>query len=294
MKVLDFGSLNYDHTYNVDHIVTAGETENTSSRQTFFGGKGMNQAAALAKAGVPVYMAGCVGEDGEDIIDECKRLGINTDYIRKVQGPTGHAIIQVDRNGQNSILLYGGANQKQTKEYINEVLSDFEEGDILLLQNEVNLLDYIIDMAYQKGMRIILNPSPYNESLGKCDYNKVSIFMINEVEGNQITGEEDTEKMLEKLKELYPKSGVVLTLGSRGSVYQDKNQRVNQNIYKVPVVDTTAAGDTFTGYFVSSIIDGMPVKEGLDLAARASAIAVSRPGAVTSIPERKEVLNYRW
>lgn len=294
MKVLDFGSLNYDHTYNVDHIVTAGETENTSSRQTFFGGKGMNQAAALAKAGVPVYMAGCVGEDGEDIIGECKRLGINTDYIRKVQGPTGHAIIQVDRNGQNSILLYGGANQKQTKEYINEVLSDFEEGDILLLQNEVNLLDYIIDMAYQKGMRIILNPSPYNESLGKCDYNKVSIFMINEVEGNQITGEEDTEKMLGKLKELYPKSGVVLTLGSRGSVYQDKNRQVNQNIYKVPVVDTTAAGDTFTGYFVSSIIDGMPVKEGLDLAARASAMAVSRPGAVTSIPERKEVLNYKW
>lgn len=294
MKVLDFGSLNYDYTYNVDHIVTAGETENTSGRKTFFGGKGLNQAVALAKAGVSVYMAGCVGDDGEDIISECKRLGINTDYIRKVEGPTGHAIIQVDKDGQNSILLYGGANQRQTKEFINKVLSDFKEGDILLLQNEVNLLGYIIDMAYQKNMMIILNPSPYNERLEECDYDKISMFMINEVEGKQITGENDTEKILEKLKELYPKARVVLTLGDEGAVYQYKNQRINQKIYKVPVVDTTAAGDTFTGYFVSSIINGMSVTEGLDLAARAAAIAVSRQGAVNSIPEKKEVLNYRW
>ncbi|HAX52476.1 MAG TPA: ribokinase, partial [Lachnospiraceae bacterium] len=199
-------------------------------------------------------------------------------------------IIQVDKEGQNCILLYGGANRSITREYVDEVLGNFEKRDILLLQNEVNLLDYIIDQAYERGMMIILNPSPYDSALDSCDFSKISMFLLNEVEGEQITGENDAENMLEKLQAMYPKARVVLTLGGEGSVYQYKEERYRQGIYKVKAVDTTAAGDTFTGYFISSVIDGVPVPEGLALAAKAAAIAVSRQGAAASIPSREEVI----
>lgn len=176
-----------------------------------------------------------------------------------------------------------------TREFVDEVLGEFEKGDIILLQNEINELDYIIDKAYEKGMMIILNPSPYDSALDACDLSRVSLFLVNEIEGFQITGEKEPEKILEKIKTLYPHAKIVLTLGGDGSVYQDETGIYHQGIFKVKAVDTTAAGDTFTGYFISSILDGMPVQEGLELAAKASAIAVSRPGATASIPLREEV-----
>ena len=137
---------------------------------------------------------------------------------------------------------------------------------------------------------IILNPSPYDDKLKNCDMSKVSLFLVNEIEGYQITGEREPERILAAVKEKYPSAKIVLTLGGDGSVYQDETGIYHQGIFKVKAVDTTAAGDTFTGYFISSIIDGMPVQEGLELAAKASAIAVSRPGATASIPLKKEVL----
>lgn len=293
MKVLNFGSLNLDYVYSVDHMVRPGETLASSGMNVFCGGKGLNQSIALAKAGVPVYHAGMIGEEGGILLEACKGGGVNAEFIRTIPGKSGHTIIQVDKDGQNCILLYGGANRSITKEYVDEVLGSFEEGDILLLQNEVNLLDYIIDSAYERGMTVILNPSPYDSALDACDFGKVSMFLLNEVEGAQVTGEEDPEKILEKLKTLYPDTKVVLTLGGNGSVYQYKDEQYRQGIYKVKAVDTTAAGDTFTGYFISSVIDDMPVPEGLRLAAKASAIAVSREGATASIPLREEVLAWK-
>ena len=165
MRVLNIGSLNIDYVYSVDHIILPGETEATGSRNTFLGGKGMNQSCALAKAGVEVYHGGMIGEDGRMFLDACKKYGVHDEFIKIVDGPSGHTVIQIDKNAQNSILLFGGANQKMTKEYIDEVLSHFNADDILLLQNEVNLLPYIVDKAYEKGMQIALNPSPFNEKL---------------------------------------------------------------------------------------------------------------------------------
>lgn len=290
MKVLNFGSLNLDYVYSVDHMVTPGETLASSGMNIFCGGKGLNQSIALAKAGVNVYHAGMIGEEGGSLLDACKEGGVNAEYIRRIPEKSGHTIIQVDKNGQNCILLYGGANRSITKEYVDEVLAHFEKGDILLLQNEVNLLDYIIDKAYEMGMMIVLNPSPYDSALDACDFSKISMFLLNEVEGAQVTGESETNKILEKLKEVYPDAQVVLTLGGDGSVYQYKDRQYRQGIYKVKAVDTTAAGDTFTGYFISSVIEGMSVPEGLSLAAKASALAVSREGATASIPLKEEVL----
>lgn len=290
MKVLNFGSLNLDYVYSVDHMVTPGETLASYGMSVFCGGKGLNQSIALAKAGVSVYHAGMVGEEGGALLEACKEGGVKTDFIKTIPGKSGHTIIQVDKEGQNCILLFGGANRSITKEYVDEVLLHFEKGDILLLQNEVNLLDYIIDRAYETGMMIILNPSPYDSALDACDFSKISMFLLNEVEGGQVTGEKETDAILEKLKEIYPDAKVVLTLGGEGSVYQYKDEQYRQGIYPVKAVDTTAAGDTFTGYFISSVLEGLPVPEGLKLAAKASAIAVSRQGATASIPLREEVL----
>lgn len=290
MKVLNFGSMNLDYVYQVDHILIPGETLASSDRNTFCGGKGLNQSIALAKAGIPVYHAGLIGDGGEPLLATCGENGVNTKFIRKIDGPCGHTVIQVDKNGQNSILLFGGSNRCMTREFVDEVLDFFEKGDIILLQNEINELDYIIDKAYEKEMMIILNPSPYDSALDKCDLSKVSLFLVNEIEGFQITGEKEPEAILAKMKEVYPHAKIVLTLGGDGSVYQDETGVYHQGIFKVKAVDTTAAGDTFTGYFISSILDNMPAQQGLELAAKASAIAVSRAGATSSIPLRQEVL----
>lgn len=290
MKVLNFGSLNLDYVYQVESILIPGETQASKDRQIFCGGKGLNQSIALAKAGIPVYHAGLIGEGGEPLLEVCKENSVNTEFIRQIPGPSGHTVIQVDKNGQNCILLFGGSNRSMTRAFINSVLDSFDEGDIILLQNEINELDYIIDQAYKKKMMIILNPSPYDNALDSCDLSKVSLFLMNEIEGFQITGEKEPDRILKKVKELYPNARVVLTLGSDGSMYQDDTGVYKQEIFKVKAVDTTAAGDTFTGYFIASIIEGLSVQEGLELAAKASAIAVSRPGATASIPLRSEVV----
>ena len=270
MKVLNYGSLNVDYVYSVDHIIVGGETQHSSKMEIFSGGKGLNQSIALAKAGVPVYHAGIVGNDGDILLDACKEAGVNTKYIRRLPVKGGHTMIQVDKNAQNCIILYGGTNQMQTREFVDEVLADFGEGDYLILQNEIN-------------------PSPFDDKLNSCDLGKVYLFLVNEIEGEQITGCKDKDQILDALAEKYPNARFVLTLGSDGAVYYDGKEKVFQDIFKVKAVDTTAAGDTFTGYFIASTIEGRSVQESLRIAAKASSIAVSRPGATPSIPTAEEV-----
>lgn len=290
MKVLNIGSMNLDYVYSVDHIIQPGETESTGGRNLFLGGKGINQSMALAKAGAEVYHGGLIGEDGQAFIDACKEYGVHSEYIRKIDAPTGHTIIQVDKNAQNSILLYGGANQMLTEDFVNEVLEGFGKDDILLLQNEVNMLPYIVDKAYEKGMQIALNPSPFNEKLKEVDMTKISIFLLNEVEGGQITGLVEPDEVLAKMREMFPHAKIVLTLGKDGAKYAEGEVVYHQPIFKVEAVDTTAAGDTFTGYFLAGLIEGMEIPEILEMSAKASSIAVTREGAVPSIPYRNEVM----
>jgi len=290
MKVLNIGSMNLDLVYSVDHIVQPGETEASFALDTFLGGKGLNQSMALAKAGVEVYQGGMIGEDGQVFLDACRQYGVNADHIRTVEGKSGHAVIQRDKNAQNCILLYGGANQMLTEEYVDEVLTHFQAGDILLLQNEVNMMPYIVDKAYEKGMQIALNPSPFNEKLDAVDMKKISIFLLNEVEGNQVTGLTAPDEIIAEMLKRFPNAKIVLTLGKDGAVYADAEQKHFQPIFKVKAVDTTAAGDTFTGYFLAGLIEGMPIPQILQMSAKASSIAVTREGAVPSIPYREEVI----
>ena len=289
MKVLNYGSLNYDFVYQVDHITAAGETQASEQRETFCGGKGLNQSIALAKAGAEVFQGGTVGTDGQMLLDELNKYGVDTAFVRIIEGETGHAVIQVDRNAQNGILLFGGANVKQSKEEINRTLNAFEKGDFLLIQNEINLLDHLIDSAYDRGMCIVCNPSPYNKALESCDFSKISVFMLNEVEGFQMTGKNEPGEILDVMDKQFPRAEVVLTLGEEGAVYQKGSIRIKQDCIPTEVVDTTAAGDTFTGYFIAGMIKGMSPADNLKRCAKASSIAVSRKGAAPSIPAADEV-----
>ena len=294
-RILDFGSLNIDYTYDVDHIAAPGETLAARGRSIYPGGKGLNQAVALARAGAEVWLAGLVGPEGDVLLDVCRESGVNTQLVGRAEVPSGHTVIQVDGEGQNAILLYGGANQMVDEAFADDVLSRFGAGDYLLLQNEISCLAHIVDVAYDRGLVIVLNPSPMNDTLLSVDLGKVSMFLLNEVEGAQLSGgSTDPEDVLRVMGERFPGARVVLTLGSEGSVYQAGGERHNQGIYRVDVVDTTAAGDTFTGYFVAAVSAGRPVERALDVASRAAAIAVTRPGAVPSIPTMDEVASYAF
>ena len=160
MKILNFGSLNIDRVYSVDEFVRAGETISSLKMETYAGGKGLNQSIAAARAGEEVYHGGMIGEDGLFLKELLAENGVETSFIGVTGAQTGHAIIQVNAGGQNSILLFGGANRMIDREFADHVLGNFDRGDILILQNETSSLGYIVDRAWEKGMRIALNPSP--------------------------------------------------------------------------------------------------------------------------------------
>ena len=296
MKVLCFGSLNIDYVYSVDHFVAKGETLASRDLQVFTGGKGLNQSIALAKAGTQVYHAGAIGSDGRFLLEIMENSGVNTDYISVLAyDRTGNAIIQRDKNGDNCILLYGGANQQITEEQVDSVLSHFSSGDYLILQNEINQLPYIMERARERGMIIVLNPSPMDEKILELPLEYVNIFLFNEVEAVQILncgGAVGYIQLAEKLMERFSGSTVVLTLGGAGSVCLDSGNCLSQPAYTVEVADTTAAGDTFTGFFISSLLRGKSKQDAMREASAAAAIACSRVGAAPSIPSREEVWRF--
>ncbi len=289
MKILNFGSCNIDMVYSVDHIVNVGETIHTNKLEFFAGGKGLNQSIAAARAGAKTYHAGCIGTDGKMLEDILVSSGVDISYLKKVDSKNGHAVIQVDQNGENCIFLFGGSNEMITKDFVDNVISSFEKGDFILLQNEINNLHYIIEKAHKQGLQIVLNPSPFNADLKKIDLNSISYLILNEIEAKEFSGKTTPEAFLDYTKTLYPDLKVVLTLGRKGCIYSDSIQTHFHPSFDIKAVDTTAAGDTFTGYFVSAIAKGESYYHAIKIASCASAITVSRPGAAPSIPVFDEV-----
>ena len=292
MKTLVYGALNIDLVYAVDNIVQPGETVSSSSLIKSSGGKGANQAAALAKAGIETYIAGKIGGDGEFLLRLLESYGVHTESVVQYEGPSGHALIQVDKTGQNSIILFAGGNGLVTPAEIDRVLSVFEKGDLVLLQNEIANTDYIMERAKTRGMRIALNPSPWNERAKTLPLTLADILFVNEIEGAGLAGLENgasTEKILNSLCSIFPETEIVLTVGKEGAHYGLGKIRARGKGFDVQVVDTTGAGDCFSGYFIASRENGKSVQESLDIACKAASITVSRKGAMESIPFWKEV-----
>ncbi len=287
MKILNFGSLNIDMTYFVDEMASAGKTVASFEFGRNFGGKGLNQSVALARAGANVFHAGKIGQDGTELRDFLTSCGADTSFVALSSLPTGNAVIQVDKSGENCIVVYGGANRDISKEYASAVLNNFEEGDFVVLQNEISNVGFIAAEAHKKGMTVVFNPSPLDGIDVSLD--DVDIVILNETESCAIFGSDnaaDVEKYIEKSAQTLR---VVLTLGSRGACFIEKGSVTTVPAVKVDAVDTTGAGDTFTGYFLAEYFGGKGVERSLKTAAKAAAISVTRKGAAESVPSREEV-----
>lgn len=292
MKILVFGSANIDRVYSVGHFVTAGETLSADGMELFCGGKGFNQAIALARAGAEVYFAGAVGEDGAVLRETLVRNGVDVRFLRELPGPSGHAVIQVTPDGRNCIMILAGANGKIDPPFVEDVLDFFSEGDLVLLQNEISCVDRIISEAKRRGLLVAINPSPFNDKLDACDFRSVDCLLVNEVEGAQLTGKSEPDEIVTACRRAYPETDLILTLGAEGSRFSGRSgEELSCGIYRTEAVDTTAAGDTFTGYFLSEALSTGDHARALRLAAVASGISVSRKGASPSIPVRSEVLS---
>lgn len=289
MKILNFGSLNLDYVYDVEHFVTPGETMSSLGLFINCGGKGLNQSIAAAKAGNTVYHAGVVGTGGEILVEKLKENNVDVSFMQTTSEPNGHAIIQVDQNGQNCIILYGGTNQMLTEEYINKTLDSFGNEGLVLLQNETNLVGYIIEEAHKRGLQTALNAAPMNEKVLTYPLDLLDWLIVNEVEGSQIAGCSPEDDILPILREKYPHCSILLTLGSRGACCFHAGETYFIPCHKVEVVDTTAAGDTFSGYFLYAMLNGGTVQQALELASAASAIAIGKKGASDSVPLKAEL-----
>lgn len=278
MKVLNFGSLNIDNVYNLPHIVRPGETLQAVGNAVFAGGKGLNQSIALARAGAEVYHAGMIGTDGlflKELLEanhvDCSNLAVSSSIA------TGNAIIQVASDGENSIVLFGGANQAIEPSMVKTVLENFSAGDIVLVQNEISVTAQVIEEAHKRNMKIFFNPAPMDEKVLSFPLELVDTLIVNETEMAE----------LEKSRRKLDFCNLLLTMGSEGAVYYPQNGsgKIFVEAHKVEkVVDTTGAGDTFIGYFIAGITGNSDIKSAMRQAAAAAALSVTRAGAAESIP----------
>lgn len=289
MRILNFGSLNIDYVYRVDSFIRPGETKASKSLMVNCGGKGLNQSVSAACAGAEVCHAGLIGRDGGMLREKLIEKGVNVSLLKETQGLCGNAIIQVDDAGQNCILLFGGTNRELTEELIDGILDRFGNDGLVLVQNETNLVGEIIEKAHARGLVTAMNAAPMEARVLDYPIGSLDYLLVNEIEGAQIAGVDNEDEIIPALEKKWPGLGVVLTLGERGAVYAKGGKRWVIGSCAVKPVDTTAAGDTFTGYFLFGMESGMGPVRSLKLATAASAMCVQRPGAADSVPTMEEV-----
>jgi len=289
MRILNLGSINIDHVYAVDHFVRAGETLASSRYNVFAGGKGFNQSIALARAGASTLHVGRIGKDAQWLVDRLHKEGIDTTYITQDEAATGHAVIQVVPSGENAIVLHGGANRAITEFDVDTALSSCLPGDYFLLQNETSLVALSIQKAHAKGMKIAFNPAPMAPDIHDCQLELVDLFFLNETEAEGLTGVTHPDSIRAEMRKRFPRAATVLTLGSKGAVYFDAATLHQEDALPVKAIDTTAAGDTFIGFFLAEMMRNGNQAKALKLGCRAAAMCVTRAGASDSIPYQKEL-----
>ena len=289
MRILNFGSLNIDHVYRVEHLTRAGETQTAEySRQP--GGKGLNQSVALAMAGAEVYHAGLIGSGGDFLRTRLADSGVDCSFLSAVNEPSGHAVVQVDRAGENSIILFPGCNHSLRRSQIDRVLSHFGRGDLLLLQNEINEIPYLMEQAAARGMEIAFNAAPMTEAVRSYPLGLVRWLILNQTEAAALSGETEPERCAARLCEGRPRLELILTLGADGVLYRHGDMSLFIPARRVEAVDTTGAGDAFIGFFLAAVADGADPGYSLTQGTAAAALTVTRPGAADSLPSMEEVL----
>ena len=291
-RIINYGSCCIDHVFQVPHFVSPGETLSSTDYRVFPGGKGLNQSIAMAKGGARVIHVGAIGHDGQWLQAELAAAGVDTTYLTLLSTPSGQAIIQVDPNGENAIVIVGGTNQANHEAELTQALSDANEQDMLLIQNETSGNAFAMALAKRKGLRIVFNMAPMNDSALNLPLDLVDYFVVNETEAEALTGASAPDEICKTFIERFSNSALVLTLGQDGAVYCDAERTITQRAFPVTPLDTTGAGDTFTGFLLSHLIGSDQVDEALRIAAAAAALSVTVEGAATSIPTAQAVENF--
>ncbi|NCP63717.1 MAG: ribokinase [Paraglaciecola sp.] len=289
MAVINFGSINIDHVYQVDHFVQPGETLASSHYQQLLGGKGANQSIALARAGSDVWHVGKVNQVDASFKQTMIRENINCKHVSCTDTASGHAIIQVTPSGENAIVLFGGANHELSSKDIMQALDAAKSTDWVLTQNETSAIADVIQQAKEKGLKVAFNPAPMTESVKHLPLDCVDLLIVNEVEAEEISGHAQLDKIEEYFRHNLPQTEVIITLGKAGVRMLKKEKTIDVPAFSVTAVDTTAAGDTFIGYFLSAYSNHTEAKTALVRACAASALAVTKAGAAQSIPSKEEV-----
>ena len=289
MAIINFGSINIDHVYQVEHFVKPGETLASTDYQQLLGGKGANQSIALAQAGADVRHVGSVHENDAAFKQFLIKKGVDCRGVKCNDTPSGHAIIQVTPSGENAIVLFGGANQTITAETVRYALSDTSSSDWILTQNETSSIADVLTQAKEKQLKVAFNPAPMSESVKTLPLDCVDLLIVNETEAAEITGETELDSMISYFTEHWQHAEVIITLGKAGVLMLRKGETIQVDAFVVDAIDTTAAGDTFIGYFLSAYCNHTDARQSLKRGCAASAIAVTREGAAQSIPTQKEV-----
>jgi ribokinase len=292
-KLINLGSLCIDDVYSVDTIATAGETVASQNHTVFPGGKGLNQSLAASKAGADVHHIGCIGEDGDWLKDVLADAGVDVANVRQVEPRSGHAVIQVDSTGQNSIVISGGANRSIQALDRDVAFALLQPGDWLLLQNEINDIEAVLKEASDRDVNIAFNVAPVDGREQNYCLNNVALLIVNEVEAAALAQEADPETAFEALCERYATAHIVLTLGRGGLLHGVAGRRERLAAYSVKAVDETAAGDAFVGYLMAGLLSGADYSTALQFGSAAGALAVTQKGAASSIPEYADVLAMR-
>ncbi len=289
--VYNLGSLNLDQIYHLPHHVQSGETLSATSFRVGAGGKGCNQSIACALAGAQVYHAGCIGHDGNMLRELLKTSGADTSLLEEIDVPTGCAVVMINAEGNNSIILFAGANHEIDEKLLDKLFDRAQAGDVLLLQNETNMLAEAMKRAKAKKMKIAFNFAPFDKAkAAELPLELVDYLIVNEIEGAGLAGKSAPQEILDTLTVRFPETQIILTLGADGVVWAGPAGQGELPAFPADVVDTTAAGDTFIGYFLAGINENMSIEEAATLASKASAICCSRPGAGTAIPKRTEIV----
>lgn len=291
MAIYNLGSINADYVYQVPHLPGPGETLAANQMHRGLGGKGANMSVAASRAAALVSHIGAVGTDGSWARQRLLEYGVDTRHIAVLEKvPTGHAVINVDQSGENAIVLLPGANYEITENAIGKALSESARGDTLLIQNETNNQQYAAQMGKDLAMYVAYAAAPF-EAQAVADVMPLLDFLIlNEVEAQQL--EAATGQSPEQL----PVADIIITLGAKGCRWINTLKRTVQDFpaFDVEVVDTTGAGDTFTGYVLAARDRGLPMEQAIKLAMRAGALMVTRAGAADAIPDLKEVQSARF
>ena len=294
-KILVIGSINIDIVISADHFALPGQTILGRGLKKVPGGKGFNQAIACGKLGADVSMVGCVGNDadGKACLNYLDENSIDGKDIEIVDTNTGTAIITVC-NGENTIVLDRGANDYCTSELIEKNVKSILEADIIVLQYEIPMetIKYILEIANREDKFVVLNPAPYMYL--EEEYLKyIDLIVLNETEAEGLTGKDfsDIENAKTNIFDIlkFGIESVIITLGKNGCVYNLAGEIIHKEAYKVRVVDTTSAGDSFIGGLCTTLSDGKSFSEAIDYATKVSAITVTREGSSISIPTKDEV-----